>query len=66
MAKNPEMRIQSLDQEDPLEKGMATHSSILTWKTPWTEESGGLHIVCGVAVHVLYIKNVKFIRQEHV
>ena len=41
--------IQSLDQEDPLEKGMATHSSILTWKTPWTEESGGLHTVHGVA-----------------
>ena len=29
-------------QEDPLEKGMATHSSILTWKIPWTEEPGGL------------------------
>ena len=32
----------SLGQEDPLEKGMATHSSILAWETPWTEESGGL------------------------
>ena len=32
----------SLDQEDPLEKGMATHSSILAWRIPWTEESGGL------------------------
>ena len=31
-----------LDQEDPLEKGMATHSSILAWKIPWTEEPGGL------------------------
>ena len=30
--------IQSLDQEDPLEKGMATHTSILTWRIPWTEE----------------------------
>ena len=30
-------RIQSLGQEDPLEKGMATHSSILAWRTPWTE-----------------------------
>ena len=30
----------SLDQEDPLEKGMATHSSILAWRTPWTEKSG--------------------------
>ena len=34
--------VQSLDQEDPLEKGMATHSSILAWKIPWTEEPGRL------------------------
>ena len=34
--------VQSLGQEDPLEKGMATHSSILAWKTPWTEEPGRL------------------------
>ena len=34
--------VQSLGQEDPLEKGMATHSSILAWRIPWTEESGGL------------------------
>ena len=34
--------VQSLGQEDPLEKGMATHSSILVWKIPWREEPGGL------------------------
>ena len=34
--------VQSLDQEDPLEEGMATHSSILSWRIPWTEEPGGL------------------------
>ena len=34
--------VQSLSPEDPLEKGMATHSSVLTWKIPWTEEPGGL------------------------
>ena len=34
--------VQSLGWEDPLEKGMATHSSILAWKIPWTEEPGGL------------------------
>ena len=34
--------VQSLGWEDPLEKGMATHSSILAWEIPWTEESGGL------------------------
>ena len=37
-----ETRIQSLGQEDPLEKEMATHSSIPAWKIPWTEEPGGL------------------------
>ena len=37
-----ETRIRSLGQEDPLEKKMATHSSILAWRIPWTEESGGL------------------------
>ena len=37
-----EIKVQSLDWEDPLEKGMATHSSILTWIIPWTEEPGGL------------------------
>ena len=35
-------RVQSLGQEDPLEKGMATHSSFLVWRIPWTEESGQL------------------------
>ena len=34
--------VQSLGQEDPLEKGMATHSSILAWRIPWTEEAGRL------------------------
>ena len=37
-----ETQIQSLGWEDPLEKGMATHSSILAWSIPWTEEAGGL------------------------
>ena len=37
-----EMQVQSLDWEDPLEKEMATHSSILAWGIPWTEERGGL------------------------
>ena len=46
MIKNPtamqETWVQSLGQEDPLEKGMATHSSILAWRIPWTEEPGRL------------------------
>ena len=37
-----ETRVQSLGQEDPLEKGMATHSSILAWRIPWTGDPGGL------------------------
>ena len=37
--------IQSLDGEDPLEKEMATHSSILAWETPWTEEPGRLQSI---------------------
>ena len=37
-----ETRVQSLGREDLLEKEMATHSSILAWKTPWMEEPGGL------------------------
>ena len=37
-----ETRVPCLGQEDPLEKGMATHSSILTWEIPWTGEPGGL------------------------
>ena len=37
-----ETQVQSLSLEDPLEKGMATHSSILSWRIPWTGEPGGL------------------------
>ena len=36
------MLVRPLDQEDPLEEGLATHSSILAWRIPWTEEPGGL------------------------
>ena len=36
--------VQSLGQEDSLEKGMATHSSILAWRIPWTEESSGYNL----------------------
>ena len=40
-----EIWVLSLDQEDPLEKGMATHFSILAWKTPWTLGPGGLQSI---------------------
>ena len=42
MQETQEMQVQSLSQEDPLEKEMAIHSSIRAWRIPWTEESGGL------------------------
>ena len=49
MVKNPpakqEIQVQSLGREDPLEKDMATHSSILAWRIPWTEEPGGLQSI---------------------
>ena len=37
--------VRSLGREDPLEEGMASHSNILAWRIPWTEEAGGLHSV---------------------
>ena len=40
-----EKRVQSLDWEDSQEKGMATHSSVLAWEIPWTEEPGGLQFM---------------------
>ena len=42
MQKMQETRVRSLGREDPLEDGIATHSSILTWRIPWTEEPGGV------------------------
>ena len=45
---NQETRVQSLDWEDPLEKEMATHSSILAWEIPWAEEPGGLQSISEV------------------
>ena len=59
----PAMRetwVRSLGQEDPLEKEMATHSSILAWRIPWTEEPGGLHIVHGVAKSWTWLSNLAF------
>ena len=50
VVKNPpanavDNRVRSLGQDDPLEKEMATHSSSLAWRTPWTEEPGGLQSI---------------------
>ena len=58
--KNPpamrETRVQSLGGEDPLEEEMATHSSILAWRTPWTEEPGGLQSMESQKRHGIAIK----------
>ena len=45
MPARQETWVQFLVQEDPLEKGMATHSCILAWRIPWTEEPGGLQFI---------------------
>ena len=45
MQETQETRVRSLGREDPLEESMATHSSILAWRIPWTEEPGGLQSV---------------------
>ena len=42
LVKNPPANARSLGQEDPLDEGIATHSSILAWRIPWIEETGGL------------------------
>ena len=45
MQETGETQVQSLDQEDPLEEGMATHSSVLAWKIPQTKETGRLQSI---------------------
>ena len=45
MQETQEMGVRSLGQEDPLEEGMATYSSILVWRIPWTDEPGGLQFM---------------------
>ena len=47
MQETKETQVQPLSREVPLEEGMATHSSILAWRIPWTEEPGGLHSPLG-------------------
>ena len=57
-----ETRVRSLDWEDPLEKGMATHSSILAWRIPWTDEPGRLQAMgsqrVGLLSHPLLLFNL--------
>ena len=60
-----EIQLQSLVQENPLEKGMATLSSILAWRIRWTEEAGGLKFIGTQKVgHNLAIKHTHTLRKE--
>ena len=52
-----ETKVQSLGQEDPLEKGMAIHSSILAWRTPWTEKPGKLQFMGSQRVRQDWVTN---------
>ena len=45
MQETQEAQVRPLGREDPLEEGMATHSKILAWRIPWTEEPGGLQSI---------------------
>ena len=56
-----ETPVQSLGHEDPLEKEMATHSSILAWQIPWTEEPGGLKVSQKKVGHHLVTKQQDFL-----
>ena len=63
MQETYEMWIRSLGGEDPLEEGMATHSSILAWRIPWTEEPGGLQPVGSQRVGLKWLST--HIREGH-
>ena len=58
------IRVQSLGQEDPLEKGMATQSSILAWRIPWTEEPGGLQSMGSQRVGHNWVTNTHIHRER--
>ena len=64
MVKNPpameEIWVPSLGQEDSLEKGMETHSSIVVWRIPWTEEPGGLQSMGSQRVGHKWVTNTLF------
>ena len=57
MQEMQETQVQSLGQEDPLEKEMATHFSILAWKIPWTEEPDGLQSISSVHFSLSVLSN---------
>ena len=60
-----ETLVQSVGQEDPLQKGMATHSSILAWRIPWTEEPGGLQSLRLQRIGHEWVTNLKKRKKQH-
>ena len=60
-----EIWVQSLDWEDPLEKGMATHSNILAWRIPWTEEPAGLQSMGSHRVGQNWVSNTHPLYSKH-
>ena len=56
-----ETQVQSLDQEDPLEKEMATHSSIIAWEIPWTKQDGGLQSMCSQRVRHNWVTKLTYL-----
>ena len=60
MQETLEIQVLFLGWEDPLEKEMATHSSILAWRIPWTEEPGGVYSPWGLSISVSIFCNVAF------
>ena len=59
-----ETQVWSLGQEDPLEKGMATHSSILVWRIPWTEDPGRLQSMGSQRIRHNWASNITTISQK--
>ena len=70
MVKNPpimqETWVRSLGWEDPLEKEMVTHSSILAWKIPWTEEPGGLQSTWSQRVRLTVLRYIQVSSQRQI
>ena len=59
-----ETQVQSLSQEDPLEKGIATQSSILAWRIPWTEDLGRLQSMGSQRVRQVWVTNTNVFKWE--
>ena len=66
MQETREIQVPALGQENPLEKGMATHSSILAWKILWTKESGGLQFLRSQTVNCMRLSIQSCFREVYI